>query len=708
MEYVRLDFRKMKFLPILFLFFVLLVSAVESNAFDNVLVITVDTLRADYLGCYGSRKAKTPHIDSLAAKGVVFKDALSPVPYTLPSHVSIFTGLLPPIHGVQDNGGFYLDKETVTLAEIFQAHGLRTAAFVAAFPLDSRFGMDHGFQVYDDSYPTVTASPKKFEEAERNAKDVADSALRWLGDQTKNGWFVWIHFYDPHFPYVPPGAFKQTYSADPYAGEVAYVDQQIGRVLAFLKSSNRDKNTLIVLTADHGESLGEHGENTHGVFAYESTLRVPLIIAPMHPKVIDTRVRLIDLAPTILDLQRLSFPAKVQGVSLLPLISETTQTQIVESQKSPRDSYFEALTMYYKSGWAPLRGFYSANYKYISLPIPELYDLKEDPKETKNLCADQQLCQKWSARFLSFSKPFQRVVTPAPIDSETRERLSALGYISESSASKKKEFTAKDDPKNLITVHNRVHLAMGFHEKGENSKALEILQEVIVERPTYTQAYTYASQIYGENGVPDQAVELLKKAVRIGVAGPDIQGKLALYLFETGKIEESIEQLKIVLKQDPNNVDCMIYLGMVHSAAGRHAESESTFRKVLTIDPSNANALHNLGTLYLSQEKYDLAIEQFKAALKVNPHIDHAYSGLGIAYANRKKWSDAILTWEMGLKDNPKNFDAMWNLALAYVDQNNKQKALELLKQFKRDAPPAQYSQHLAKVPSLLQRLNTQ
>jgi arylsulfatase A-like enzyme/tetratricopeptide (TPR) repeat protein len=680
------------------IFVLLFVSVVELNAFDNVLVITVDTLRPDYVGCYSAAKVKTPNIDSLATNGILFKNTVSPVPYTLPSHVSIFTGLLPPVHGVQDNGGFYLNKKIVTMAEVFQKQGMHTAAFVAAFPLDSRFGIDQGFEVYDDSYPTVTASRKKFEEAERNAKVVADSALVWLQKQTKDGWFVWIHFYDPHFPYNPPASFQKMYPDDPYAGEVAYVDQQIGRILSFLKSKNRDKNTLIVFTSDHGESLGEHEEKTHGVFAYESTIRVPFIISPFAPKVVGNRVRLIDLAPTILELQKLSFPAKIQGVSLVPLISGNQQTKV-------NDSYFEALTMSFKSGWAPLHGFYSANYKYISLPIPELYDLTVDPKETKNLCADQKLCQKWSAQFDSFSKPFQRTNTPAPIDSETKEQLRALGYVSETSHHKK-EFTTKDDPKNLIAIHNRVHLAMGFHEKGENDKALEILQEVIAERPNYSVAYTYASQIYSEKGTPNQAVELLNKAIDKGVAGPDVRGKLALYLFETGKIDDSIKQLKFALQEDPYNVDCLNYLGMAHSAAGRQAESENTFRKVLSIDPSNANALNNLGALYLSQEKYDPAIEQFKAALKVDPHIDNAYSGLGIAYASQKKWNDAIRIWEMGLKDNSKNFDAMWNLALAYMNQNNKPKALELIKRFQKDAPAAQYKDHFSQIPSLLQRLN--
>ena len=301
----------------------LLLCCSQSFAFENVLLISIDTLRADHLGCYGSKETKTVNIDSLARNGVLFKNVVSPAPFTLPSHVSLMTGLIPPAHGVQDNGGFYLNKNINTLAEIFHSKGSSTAAFLGAFPLDSRFGMDQGFDLYDDTYPTVN-NVNEITMPERSAETVTGAALQWLQTKKSGKWFAFIHYFDPHFPY-----------RDSYKKEVERVDEQLGKLLGFLRENKLDQKTLIVLTADHGESLGEHQEQTHGIFAYESTLRIPLIFSPFQPKQIETRVRLIDVAPTILDLQSLSFPSRTQGSSLAKWIRGGTQPEI--------DYYFESL-----------------------------------------------------------------------------------------------------------------------------------------------------------------------------------------------------------------------------------------------------------------------------------------------------------------------------------------------------------------------------
>lgn len=667
-------------------------------AFDNVLVFTIDTLRPDYLGCYGSTKVKTPNIDQLARNGVLFKDTVSPAPFTLPSHVSIFTGLIPPVHGVQDNGGFYLDKKIVTTAEIMKGQGKKTAAFVGAFPLDSRFGLDHGFDVYDDSYPTVN-NISEVTMPERTAEEVAGAALKWLEGQSKNNWFAWIHLYDPHFPYRPPEKFRQMYQKDLYAGEVAYVDEQVGRILAFLKNKGLDKKTLVVFVADHGESLGEHQEQTHGIFAYESTLRVPFIISPFPARVIDARVRLIDVAPTILALQKLSFPGKIQGISLEKMIASGAE----KSLPSP-PSYFEALSMHLNAEWAPLRGFYSDNFQYISLPIPELYDLSNDPKEAQNLCGDKKICAEWNQKFVQFSKPFVRNVKTGSIDAETAEQLRALGYTSGGS-SKKTNYGPADDPKNLIGFHNRVDTALGLYNRGNDLKALEVLEKIIMERPDYSVAYFHASFIQSELGHPDKAAQLMRKALQNGITAPDAFGKLGFYLYESGQLEESIQQLKLALKEDPRDLDTMNYLGMSYTATGKFALAESTFHSALLLDPSDSMTLNNLGTLYLTQKKMQLAEQQFKAALARNPHIANAYNGLGVVYASRQDWSNAIKNWDLALQENNKNYDAMLNLAFAYLENKNQEKALLLLQNFEKNAPPSRYAQDLAKVRTLIRQL---
>lgn len=687
--------------PLLFLLFCTLFAfSTTLAAFDNVLVISIDTLRADYLSCYGSKKVKTPNIDALAATGVLFKNTVSSVPFTLPSHASLLTGMIPPVHGVEDNSGFYLDKRITTMTERFKVEGWNTAAFVGAFPLDSRFGLDQGFDVYNDRYPTVN-DISEMAMPERQAEEVADDALKWLTGQTKNRWFTFVHFYDPHFPYQSPDRFKKMYPDDLYAAEIAYTDEQVGRILTFLRNNHLEKKTLVVLVGDHGESLGEHEEKTHGIFAYESTLRVPFIMAPFPSKVIETRIRLIDVAPTVLALQKVSSSGQVQGRSLTNFL-ETSKV----AQLPVQDSYFEALSMHFNMQWAPLRGFYSENYKFISLPVPELYDLSKDPKETKNLCENKPLCDKWSARFSAFSKPFLKTpVSPAPVDPETAEQLRALGYISGPTATPKKSFGPEDDPKKLISLHNRIDLALAYFKKGYELKALEILEKVIEEKPDYTMAYMHSSFIQARGGFPDKAAETLKEALKKGVSGLNVYGKLGLYLYESGKYEEAIEHLKLALPQDSRDLDIINYLGMAYTASGKYPEAESTFLKALALDPSDGMTLNNLGTLYLTQKKHDQATKKFQEALAANPHVASAYNGLGVIYATQKNWDEAIKHWSLAVQEDPKNFDAMLNLAYAYLQRNDKEKALPLLEDFQKNAPIARYAQDLRKVRSIIRQL---
>jgi len=670
----------------LFVICLLILIASPLLAFDNILLISIDTLRSDSIGCYGSKKATTPNIDSLAKNGVLFKNVVSPAPFTLPSHTSMMTGLIPPSHGVLDNGGFYLDPNTVTLAEMARSQGLNTAAFVGAFPLDSRFGLDQGFDLYNDNYPSVN-NVNELTMPERPAEEVTGPALLWLEAHKAKRWFVFVHFYDPHFPYK-----------DSYEKEIEEADRQVGRLLKFLKDNGLDRKTLVVLTSDHGESLGEHQEKTHGIFAYESTLRTPLIFSPFRPKTIETRVRLIDIAPTILGLQKLSFPQRIQGVSLRNFIEGGTQTI--------PDSYFESLSLHLNAGWAPLRGFYSGSMKYIELPLQELYDISKDPGESSNLCSDQQLCNLWKTKFSSFYRPYNKPdVKRAEIDRETQEQLRALGYVTGSSARTIKDYTANDDPKNLITFHNRIDAAMSFFNKGYDLKALEILEKIISDRPDYSVAYELASYIQSSLGFPEQSVELLNKAVKNGVPGESIVGKMGLYLYEARRYDEAMKQLRVAVTSDPKNVDQINYLGMTYTAIGNYSAAEESFRKALALDPSSAMTINNLATLFLTQKKYDLAEKELMAAVAVNPRMSGAYNQLGVIHANRKNWSEAIRYWTLALNENKKHYDAMLNLAYAYLESNQKTKALDLLQDFEKNAPRNRYAADLPKVRSLIRQI---
>ncbi|MCP5052122.1 MAG: sulfatase-like hydrolase/transferase, partial [bacterium] len=374
------------FIPVTFLVTLLtaslflLPSEGKKNGY-NLLVITIDTLRADSLGCYGSKKAQTPHIDKLAKAGVMFKNCYSPVPITMPAHSTIFTGKVPVAHKVRNNGTYVLNKNELTLAEVFQKNGYQTFAAIASFVLAAQFGLDQGFGTYNDSLDSEQAL-KQFD-SEIPADQVYAKFNNWLGKHYNTHFFSWLHFYDPHHPYTPPGKYSQTFKSDPYLGEIAYVDHYIGRIIADLEARNILKQTVIVITGDHGEAFGEHKEFGHTIFGYEENLKVPLIfynraLLPIK-KTIDSRVRLADIMPTVLDLFKMEIPGMIQGESLLPVMASNRESL------TPDTVYFESMYGKENENWAPLTGIISGHYKYISLPVPELYNLKNDPGERKNL-----------------------------------------------------------------------------------------------------------------------------------------------------------------------------------------------------------------------------------------------------------------------------------------------------------------------------------
>ncbi|MBM3285391.1 MAG: sulfatase, partial [Candidatus Aminicenantes bacterium] len=337
----------------------------------HVLLITIDTLRADRLSCYGSDRVETRTIDGLAGKGVLFTRAFAHTPTTLPSHTNILLGTTPLVHGVHDNANFIVDKKFPNLATHLKSYGYATGAFVGAFPLDSRFGLTQGFDVYDDNYGTPAS--QEFTFVERKAEVVVEQALAWLNERRQNQkWFLWIHCFDPHQRYLPPEPFLSQYRDRPYDGEIAYVDFALKKLFAYLGERDLARNTLIVFTGDHGESLGEHGESTHGYFAYNATIRIPLLIA--FPGVrqgrVDQNVAHIDIFPTVCDVLGIEKPGFLQGVSLLPAIN---------GKKLPgRRIYFESLYPYFSRGWAPLQGYIEGKEKFIETPNPEVYDLEAD------------------------------------------------------------------------------------------------------------------------------------------------------------------------------------------------------------------------------------------------------------------------------------------------------------------------------------------
>ena len=426
--------------------------------------MTIDTLRADHVGAYGDRRGLTPTIDRLAGEGVRFERAYAHVPLTLPSHASLLSANYPTRNGVHDNGTFTLG-EVPTLAASLRSSSYRTAAFVGAFVLDARFGLDRGFDVYDDR---MTGSSADLEVVQRTAEQVLEPAAQWIqADQpsavSHQPFFAWVHLYDPHEPYSPPEPYRSRYASDPYGGEIAYTDAALGSFLDRLRDSGRLASTLVVVAADHGESLGEHGERTHGLFAYDATLRVPLIVwAPqkIRAAVISSPARLVDVAPTILDL--------VGGAPLERVAGRTLRPAIAGEPVDDPGSYFEALNANLTRNWAPLRGIVSGGLKLIDLPLPELYDLAADPQEQRNLYAQQR------ERARPLEAQLDRVTSAAAapaarpsIDADAEARLRALGYVVSSAPKPLRTYTTADDPKQLVQLNAALDEAAAMLSRGD-------------------------------------------------------------------------------------------------------------------------------------------------------------------------------------------------------------------------------------------------
>jgi arylsulfatase A-like enzyme/Tfp pilus assembly protein PilF len=678
----------------------LLLLAAPARGLDRVLLVTVDTLRADALGCYGSQRVATPHVDSLAARGVRFEEVVAPAPLTLPSHASLLTALDPPGHGLRDNSGFVLPPAANTLAEVLASKGWDNGAFVAALPLDSRFGLDQGFAVYDDAFEQADAGPADTATPQRSGRAVTDAALAWLRERGGRPWFAWVHYFDPHFPYQPPPHLRERYAATPYAGEVAAVDEQVGRLLAFLEQSGQKERTLVVLTADHGESLGEHRELSHGIFAYESTLRIPLLFAPFPPRTVRGRVRLVDVAPTILDLLGLGFPTDVDGRSLRARLAGAP------APAEPPPAYFEALAMYLNLGWAPLRGYYSGRHKYVDLPEPELYDLAADPAEARNLCAaGAEPCRTWAQRFLAHAGPFRPPAPSEPVDAETRAQLAALGYVAGGAPPPRqagRQPGVEADPKRLIRFHNEVNRALHLQATGRTDAALGLLQGVMRARPADGVAYTKAAAILAEAGRAAEAAGVLEAALRNGADTVFVRRDLGLLLVRLGRGEEGIRHLRTAVRAEPNRLDLAVAAGEAYLAVGQVETAERAYRHAVTLDGSAVEARLGLGTVLILRERWQEAAEQFRTALAVRPGLARAHTGLGLAQAALGKPGEASASWERALALDPGDLEALWRLANARWQTGARTNAVPLLERFVAQAPPERYRDELAAARAML------
>jgi arylsulfatase A-like enzyme/Tfp pilus assembly protein PilF len=659
---------------------------------QNFLIVTIDTLRADALGIYGGTAA-TPALDALAREGVRFSFAHAHAVVTLPSHASIMTGRYPFEHGVRDNAGFRLGEAEVTIAELAKEKGFATGAFVGAFPVDRQFGLAQGFDVYDD-VGGREAVQDDFAFSERRAEEVVARARQWI-EQQQGPWFAWVHLFDPHASYDPPAPFDSRYPGNPYAGEVAYVDHSLTPLLDLARRATRP--TTIVVTSDHGEGLGDHGEATHGIFAYESTLRVPLIVAQVgtgvpdrgRGAIIDAPVRHIDILPTIGDLGGLKVPEALQGRTLLSADGD-----------EPRASYFEAMTAMLKRGWAPLRGVIEGRDKYINLPVNEVYDLQADPHESRNLASSGDArVRTLMARLDSFNAALPGA--QAEETAEARARLESLGYLS-GSAPRKAQYREEDDPKRLIDVDRLMFQGIALHRARQVPQALDAYRQVIARRPDMGLAYRRLAYIQWESGSTSDAIATLREALRKN--GPDIdtEVRLGTYLAETGAVGEALSILERVAKADPGNAEAFNALGIAYARAARSTDAIAMFQRILKANPRDAYASENLGTVYLQLDDLNAAREAFTRAAANDPRSSRAQAGLGVVALQTGRRDAAIEHWRKAVEFDRTNYDALFNLATELVNAGRMSEARPYLEQFVRAAPRSLYGREIDKLAGLL------
>ncbi|HET7436192.1 MAG TPA: sulfatase-like hydrolase/transferase [Thermoanaerobaculia bacterium] len=657
----------------------------EARPVHDVILITIDTLRADAPGFTGNARVKTPFLDALAARGTVFTHAHAHNVVTLPSHTNILTGLYPWQHGIRDNAGFALDAKQVTLASLLHDAGFATGAFVSAYPLDSRFGLARGFDTYDDQYGEA-AHVLDFAVQERPGNVTLARAKEWWQAHGNQRRFLWVHLYEPHAPYIPPQPFRDEYRDRLYLGEVAAADAMLAATLGPLLDAAPD--TLVVVTGDHGESLGEHGEQTHGLFAYESTLAVPLVVAdPTRKHAIDDRwVGHIDIAPTILARAGIAPPAAMKGRSLFAA-GERPHT------------YFEALSASLNRGWAPLVGVISGGKKLIELPLPELYDLPRDPHEAANRYGEDRRSVVALRELLKSEAP-----TPAKrsnVTSEEQSKLLSLGYLSGTSA--KTTYTVDDDPKRLVTLDNELHEAIAAYQMGKLDRALELSRKLVAARPDMQLAQEMLAFFLAQNENPDEAIAVLERKVAAGTANEAMRTRLGLLLSENGRARAAVAVLQPLA--NGSDLDVINAYGIALADSGDVNGAVAAFQRVLNLDRDNAKAYQNLGIVALRNGQRDLARRYLDHALSINANLPLALNVLGVIDAQSGNRAMAIERWSRAVAIDPSQLDALFNLGLVAAAEGKREVARKALRDYIARAPKEKFAAERKRAEDVLRSL---
>ncbi|MFZ0517352.1 MAG: sulfatase-like hydrolase/transferase [Acidobacteriaceae bacterium] len=617
----------------------------------NVVLITLDTVRADHLHCYGYEKIKTPNIDSLAANGVQFEKAVAQTPLTQPSHASMFTGTNPNVNHVRNNGGFALQPSSITMATILQRHGWNTAGFVSSSVLKKIFGFNQGFAFYDDRLQQDTSGQQS---DTRPANVTVDHAIQWLNAQTDRPFFLWLHLYDAHQPYDAPAKFDKEYPGDPYDAAIAYEDSQLGIFLNALKRKSPADKTLIVLLSDHGQSLGEHGEYEHGVFLYDATIRIAWIMdGPQIPAGvrIQQQAREIDLLPTVLDLLGGKASSAVQGTNLAPAFSGKAVPTTY--------SYEETMCPKINMGWSELRGIHTADWMYIRAPKPELYNLDQDPGELNNILSlhpkkYRELEAELNKLSLLGANNTETVVSD-PMDQATRKQLESLGYASGFSGPKVAFDGKGDDPKdhiatlktletiaetgNISTARQnqllRQALSTGVIPSSLYALAnrkIDLLRQALKSDPADPTLYEWLIDAYEHIGQYPQAMQACVDALHRNIDSGVIVSRIAHLYLREGNLKQAAYYYQRAEQVDPLNVEGQNDLASAYLQIGRLADAERIFRWELAIGPY-APAYNGLGMVTDKRNDLTTARRDFERAVQLDPAYAGAQLNLGIICA---------------------------------------------------------------------------
>jgi arylsulfatase A-like enzyme/lipopolysaccharide biosynthesis regulator YciM len=659
----------------------------------NIIVITADTVRADKLGAYGNALIATPNVDRLAAQGVLFEQATTVVPLTLPAHSSIFTGTFPMFHGVRDNGGYYLDAAQTTLAEVLKAQGYATGAFVGAFVLDSRWGLGQGFDRYFDDFNLAKYEKVSLDSVQRRGDEVLGQALPWMESVRNQRFFSWIHLYDAHTPYDPPEPYLSRYAGvrwGRYDGEIAWVDSLVGRVMSWLDEQKLADRTIVAFLADHGESLGEHKEAGHGFFIYDATTHVPFILRTPYRALkgrrVSSQVRVIDVMPTLLNLVGAPIPAAVQGTSLVDVIGG--------HQRAALAAYSESYYPRHHYGWSELKALREGGFLYVAAPHPELFDLSADPRQQHDLASERpstvarlsselaEITGRYSARDIDDKRP-------ETVDPETQARLAALGYIAGPSKVRVDSSKALADPKEKIELFNLIKDAGGDSSEGRVDAALEKIQRVLQQDPGILEAHHILGNLYVKKNEREKAVAAYQQALALDAEYVPAVFSLASTYKELGRIDEAMAGFQRLIELDPHDNGGYFNLAKIHAEKKQFRPALDLLKRAVDMGSERA-PLHNLmAECYLALKQLDAAEREVRRALEMSPELPTAQFNLALVMEERGDLPRAIEAYTKEIANAPRSFMAHFNLAKLYgktgqpsAMMEHFEKAVEINEQF--------------------------